>query len=152
MFTWGTRKYWNRRNSLTGDKIWTKTVPCISNKSEWYRKQSQLQIGRHMHRSASIYGHHISSDILMKELRLTSYELISLRVAFIARVTSYDLFLLYELRVIFCLWVTSYCLLHGLQVTFYIRVTNYCLLQELWVSFSIRVTTYCLLHELRVIF
>ena len=31
-------------------------------------------------------------DILINELRITSYELISLRVAFTARVTSYELF------------------------------------------------------------
>ena len=57
------------------------------------------------------------SDILINELRDTSYELISLRVAFIARVTSYKLFLLQELRVIFCIRVrvTVYCTSHELQ-------------------------------------
>ena len=41
--------------------------------------------------------------------RILINELISLRVAFIARVTSYELFLLYKLRVTFCIRVTSYC-------------------------------------------
>ena len=84
----------------------------------------------------------ILSDILIKELQVTSYELISLQAAFIARVTSYDLFLLHELRVTFCIRVTSYCLLHELRVTFIARVTSYCLLHEL------RVTVYCTSHEL----
>ena len=43
------------------------------------------------------------SDTLINELRVTTYKLISLRVAFIARVTSYKLFLLHELRVTFCI-------------------------------------------------
>ena len=99
--------------------------------------------------------------------RVTSYELISLGVAFIARVASYELFLLHELRVTFCIQVTSYCLLHELRVTFYMRVTNYCFFDELRVTFTIqvtnyylfyellfilRVTSFCLLHELRVTF
>ena len=91
------------------------------------------------------------SDILINELRVTSYELISLRVAFIARVSSYDLVLLHELQVTFCIRVTSYCLLHHkLRVTFYVRVTRYCLFHELRVTFIARVTSYCSLHELRV--
>ena len=49
------------------------------------------------------------------------------------RVTSYQLFLLHELR-----------------VTFYIRITSYCLLHELRVTLIVRVTSYRLLHELRV--
>ena len=94
--------------------------------------------------------YHIGSDILINELQVWSYELISLRVAFIARVTSYNLFLLHELRVTFCIRVTSSCLLHELRVTFYIRVTSYCLFHELRVTIIARVTSYCLLHELRV--
>ena len=74
------------------------------------------------------------SDILIFELRVTSYEL----------------FLLHELQVTFCIRVTSYCFLHELRVTFYIRVASYCLLHELRVTFIARVTSYCLLHELRV--
>ena len=89
-------------------------------------------------------------DILINELQVTSYKLISLRVAFIARVTRYDLFLLHELRVIFCIRVTSSCLLRELRVTFYIRVTSYCLFHELRVTIIARVASYCLLHELRV--
>ena len=84
--------------------------------------------------------------------QIRSYELMSLRVAFIARLTSYELFLLYKLWVIFCVRVTSYCLLHELQATFYIRVTSYCLLHELQITFIARLTSYCLLHELRVTF
>ena len=90
------------------------------------------------------------SDILINELRVTSYELISLRVAFIARVSSYDLVLLHKLQVTFCIRVTNYCLLHKLRVTFYMRVTSYCLFHELRVTFIARVTNHCSLHELRV--
>ena len=99
----------------------------------------------------------------------TNYELrvTSLQVAFIARVTCPELFLLHKLRVTFGIQVTSYCLLHELRVTFYLRVTSYCLFTsyELLLSekfrvivycsryvllFIARVTSYCLLHELRV--
>ena len=40
------------------------------------------------------------------------------------RVTSYELFLLHELRVTFCTRVTNYYLLNELQANFYIRVTS----------------------------
>ena len=91
-------------------------------------------------------------DILINELRVTSYKLLSWRVAFIARVASYELFLLQELRVTFCIQFTSYCLLHELRVTFYVRFTSYCLFHELRVTFITQVTSYYLLHELRVTF
>ena len=81
-------------------------------------------------------------DILINELQVTSYELISLRAAFIARVTSYRLLLLCELRVTFCMQVTSYCLLYELRVTIIARVTSYSLLYEL------RVTVSCKSYEL----
>ena len=55
-----------------------------------------------------------------------------------------------ELRVTFCIRVTSYYLLCELRVTFYIRVKSYCLLHELRVTFIARVTSYCLFYELRV--
>ena len=77
------------------------------------------------------------SDILINELQVTSYELISLRVAFIARVMSYDLVLLHELRVTFYIRFASYC---------YYYCTSYELL------FMARVTSCCLLHESRVYF
>ena len=102
-------------------------------------------------------------DILINELRVTSYELISLRVAFIARVTSY------ELRVIFIARVTSYFLHRSFELLFIARVTSYflhtsyellfiarvtsyfcCTCYEL--LFIVRVTSYCLLQELRVTF
>ena len=89
-------------------------------------------------------------DILISELRVTSYKLIALRVELIARVKSYELFLLHELLVTFSIRVTSYFLLHELRVTFYIRVTSYCLLPELRVIIIARVTSYCLFHKLRV--
>ena len=76
------------------------------------------------------------SDILINELR----------VAFIARITSYESCLLYKLRVTFCTRVTSYCLLQELRVFFYIRVPTYCLFHDLRVTFTARVTS-CLLHE-----
>ena len=98
-------------------------------------------------------------DILINEIHVTSYKLISSRVSFIARVTSDDLFLLHELRFTFCIRVTSYCLLHELRVTFYIRVTSCCLFHELRVTvyctsyellfaYELRVTFYCTSHEL----
>ena len=77
-----------------------------------------------------------------------SYELISLRAAFLARATSYELFLLHELRVTFKTQVTSYSLLHNLRVTFYIQVTSYCLFHELPVAFISRVIVYCASYEL----
>ena len=82
--------------------------------------------------------------------RVTRYELMSLRVSFIARVMSYELFLLQELRVTFCIRVMSYCLLYELPVTFIARVTSYGLLCELRVTFCIRVTGWFLYasHEL----
>ena len=94
------------------------------------------------------------SDILINELQVTSYELISLRVAFIARVMSYDLVLFHELRVTFCIRVTRCCLLHELRVTFYIRFASYCYYyctsyEPLFIA---RVTSCCLLHGSRVIF
>ena len=82
------------------------------------------------------------SDILINELQVTSYELICLRVAFIARVASYDLFLWHELRVTFCIRVTSYCFLHKL------RVTVYCTSYELLFAYELRVTVYYTSHEL----
>ena len=115
----------------------------------------------------------VGYDILINELQVTSYDLISLRVAFIAM--SYDLLLLHELRVTFFIQVTSCCLhttyfLHtsykllfipwvkshhyctSYELLFTARVTSYCLLHELRVTFCIWVTSYCLLHESRVIF
>ena len=82
--------------------------------------------------------------------RVTSYELISLRVEFIARISSCDIVLLHALQVTFCIRVTSYCLLSKLRVTFYMRVMSYCLFHELRVTFIARVTSCCSLHELRV--
>ena len=85
-----------------------------------------------------------TGDILINELQATSYELISLRVAFVARVTGYNLFLLHELRVTFCTRVTSYCLLHELRVTIIARVTSYFLHTSYELLFVARVTSYIL--------
>ena len=74
-------------------------------------------------------------NILIKELRVTSYELISLRV-FIARVMSY-------------FYCTSYELLFAYELHF---TYEYCLLHELRVTFLMQVASYCLLHKLRVIY
>ena len=71
-----------------------------------------------------------------------SYEL---RVNILTRCvycTSYGLFLLHQLRVTFCIRVTSYCLLRELRFTFNARVTSYCLLHDLVV------TVYCTSYEL----
>ena len=81
----------------------------------------------------------IPSAVIYKS---TSYELLSLRVVFIARVTSCKLLFIAQLR------VKSYSLLHELRVTVCIRVMSYCLLLELRVTFCMRVTSYCLLCEL----
>ena len=82
--------------------------------------------------------------------RVTSYELISLGNAFIARVTIYFLHTSYGLpfiaQVMSYFLHTSYKLLFILQVTSYFYCTSYELL------FIARVTSYCLLHELRVTF
>ena len=53
----------------------------------------------------------------------TSYEL---RVAFIARVLSYELLLQHELRVTFYMRVTNYCLQRELRVTIYKRIVINC--------------------------
>ena len=82
-------------------------------------------------------------DMLINELRVTTYY-------------PYELRLLYDLRVTFCVEVTNYCLLYELLFTYKLRLTVYCtiddllLLHELQITFCIRVTSYCLLHKLRV--
>ena len=50
--------------------------------------------------------------------RVTRYELMSLRVSFIARVMSYELFLLHELRVTFCIRVTGWFLYASHELLF----------------------------------
>ena len=75
----------------------------------------------------------IISDILINELHVTSYELTSSRVAFIARVrvttyfysTSYELLFAYELR------VPVYCTSYELLFTYELRVIVYCTSYEL---------------------
>ena len=64
--------------------------------------------------------------------------------------TSYELFLLHELRVTFYIRVTSYFYCTCYKLLFIARVTSYCLLHELRVTFCIRVTIYWLLQKLRV--
>ena len=83
-------------------------------------------------------------DILINELQVTSYELISLRAVFIARVTSYRLLLLCELRVTFVckLRVTVYCTSYELRSLHELRVILYCTSYEL--LFLARVTNYFL--------
>ena len=85
--------------------------------------------------------------------RVTSYELISLQVASIARVTSYKLFLLHELRVtiyctsyelLFIARVTSYCLFHELRVTVYWISCELLFACELRLNFYMRVVSYFL--------
>ena len=79
-----------------------------------------------------------------------SYELLFSRVVIIERVTSYELLSVHELRVSFCIRITSYCLLDELRVNFCIRVTSYCSLHELRVTFIERVTSFFFLFELQV--
>ena len=87
------------------------------------------------------------------ELRATSYELISLRVAFIARVTSCECYF----------YCTSYLLLFACElratiywtmgVTFYIelQVTVYCTSYELFLLHKLRVIVYFTSYELLLI-
>ena len=82
------------------------------------------------------------SDILINEFRVTSYELLSLRVALVARVTSYQLLLLHELQVTFYIQITSYRLLYELQVNFIARVTSRFLHGRYELLFISRVTSY----------
>ena len=63
--------------------------------------------------------------VINNELRVTSYELISLRVAFIARVTSYFLHRSYELLFASKLRVTAYWTSYKLLFTYELRVTVY---------------------------
>ena len=74
----------------------------------------------------------------------------SLRVACIARVTSYDLFLLHELRVIFAyeLRDTVYCTNYELLYPYELRVTVYSMRYELLLLPKLRVTVYCPGYEL----
>ena len=73
------------------------------------------------------------------ELRATSYKLISLRVALIARVTCYFLHASYEL--LFIGRVGSYFLHTSYKLLFIAQVASY---------FCCTITCYCLFHELRV--
>ena len=75
------------------------------------------------------------SELIFVIYQWTSYELLSPRVLFIARVRSYDLLLFHETRVSFSIRVPTYCLLHELQVTFYIQVTSCNWLGELRINF-----------------
>ena len=93
------------------------------------------------------------------ELRATSYKLISLRVAFIARVTSYECYFYctsYELLFARELRATIYWTSWELLFTYELQVTVYCTSCELFLLhnyvllFISRVTSYCLLHQLRV--
>ena len=71
------------------------------------------------------------------------------------RVTTYypyELRLLYDLRVTFCVEVTNYCLLYELRVTFYIQVTTYCLLHDWRFTFIARVTNYFLHSSYELLF
>ena len=61
----------------------------------------------------------ILGDILINELQVTSYELIPLRVEFIARVKSYEL--------LFIARVASYFLHTSYELLFIVRVTGYIL-------------------------
>ena len=76
--------------------------------------------------------------------RVTSDQLISLRLAFIARVTSYDLFLLHKLRVTFCIRVTSYYYCTSYKLLFIARFTSYFLHTSYELLFIARITSYIL--------
>ena len=72
------------------------------------------------------------------------YELLLIaRVKSYLSYTSYEFFLLHELRVSFCIRVTSYRLLHELRVTFWIRIKSYCFIA--WVMSYFLLTNYELL-------
>ena len=63
-------------------------------------------------------------DILTNELRVRSYELISLRAAFIARVTSY-LFVHMSYKLLFIARIRSYSLHTSYELLFITRVASY---------------------------
>ena len=70
--------------------------------------------------------HSAFCDILINELRVTSY------------------CLLHELRVTFIARVTGYCLLHKLRITVYCTSYELLVAYELGVNFCMRVTSYFL--------
>ena len=78
------------------------------------------------------------SDILINELLVTSYESSTLRVVFIALVTSYKL--------LFIARITSYLLHTSYKLHFIARVTSYCLHASYELLLIARVTSY-LFHE-----
>ena len=94
------------------------------------------------------YSH--QSDILINKLGVTSSELISLRVVFIARVTSHELFLLHELLLLFAYesQVTIYCTNYELLFTYELRVIVYCTSYELFLLLELRVIVYLTSYEL----
>ena len=81
--------------------------------------------------------HFFVCGFLTNELRVASYEL---QVTSWFLHTSYEFYLLQELKVNFYIRVTSYYLQHVLRVNFYVGVTIQYLLHKLRVTFYIRVT------------
>ena len=81
-----------------------------------------------------------AGDKLINELRVTSCELMFLRVAFIARVTSYFFYTSFEL--LFIARAMSYFYCTSYELSFIVPVKSYCLLHES------RVTAYNTSYEL----
>ena len=78
---------------------------------------------------STIYDVWFHCGILISELRVMSYESISLWVAFIARVTSYFYCTSYELLFAYELRVTVYCTSYELLFAYELRVNLY-----MWVT------------------
>ena len=102
--------------------------------------------------------------VLINKLRVTSYKLSSLRVVFIAWVSSYflqtrnklrlihgDIFLWIIIKIMSYFYCTSYDLLlmHELRVSFYIRELEFCLLHKIlfWIFFVLLIVNLCLIQN-----
>ena len=133
------KTFWNTKHSYTEDVLKTFSGHVFKTSSRLLKDQ-QMFAGRffdfkylNMKQNGALelydalydtFYNHSFCDILINELWVTSYKLKSSWVAFIEWVKSYELFLLYELRVTFCIRFTSYCLLYELRVTIIARVTG----------------------------
>ena len=80
--------------------------------------------------------------------RVPSSKLFSLRVALIARVTSYFLCANYELRFSLEFWVNVYCTSYELLLIYESLVTIYCTSCKLLYAYELRVTFHCQSYEL----
>ena len=97
---------------------------------------------------ASVYWKtDIWDDILMNQLRVMNYELLSIRVAFMAQVKSYFYCTSNEF---FCVPVKNYChcTSYELFFTYKLQITVYSTSWELRFTYELRVTAYYTSYEL----